>query len=58
MYFTPQKSPLPLATVSQIAEPVIPAKSTCGGREPGSSNNETILESYWIPDIRHRRIPE
>jgi hypothetical protein len=50
MYFTPQKSPLPLATMSQIAEPVIPAKSACGGREPGSRNNETILESYWIPE--------
>jgi hypothetical protein len=37
---------------------VIPAKSRKAGREPGSSNNKTILKSHWIPDIRHRRIPE
>ena len=41
-----QGSPLPPETVPEL---VIPAKSRKAGREPGSSNNETILESHWIP---------
>jgi hypothetical protein len=49
------KNPLPLETGPEL---VIPAKSRKAGREPGSRKNQTILQSHWIPDIRHRRIPE
>jgi hypothetical protein len=47
--------PRSLETVSQF---VIPAKFVHGGREPGSRKNLNILNFHWIPDIRHRRIPE
>jgi hypothetical protein len=30
----PQKSPLPLETMSQFDEPVIPDESDCSGRDP------------------------
>ncbi len=34
MHLTPQKSLLPLETMSQFAEPVIPDESAKGGRDP------------------------
>jgi hypothetical protein len=37
MHLTPQKSPLPLETMSQFTEPVIPDESASGGRDPESS---------------------
>jgi len=41
-----------------VSQFVIPAKFAHGGREPGSSKNMIALNLRWIPDIRHRRIPE
>ena len=38
----------------RIAQSVIPAKSVCGGREPGSRQNLIILDSHWIPDLAPR----
>jgi hypothetical protein len=37
MHLTPRKSPLPLETMSQFTEPVIPDESASGGRDPESS---------------------
>ncbi len=34
MYLTPQESPLPLETMSQLAEPVIPDELRFAGRDP------------------------
>ncbi len=39
MHLTPQKSLLPLETMSQFAEPVIPDESAKGGRDPESSES-------------------
>ncbi len=36
-YLALQECPLPLETMSQFAEPVIPDESACGGRDPESS---------------------
>jgi hypothetical protein len=34
-----------------VSQFVIPAKSACGGREPGSSKNFIIFTFHWIPDL-------
>ena len=44
MHLTPQKSPLPLETMSQFAEPVIPDESTQGGRDPWFDRLTTLSE--------------
>jgi len=40
--------PLPPENVSQF---VIPAKTACGGREPGSRKNFILFAFHWIPDL-------
>jgi len=39
MHLTPQQSLLPLETMSQFAEPVIPDESAKGRRDPESSES-------------------
>ena len=34
MHLTPQKSPLPVKTMPQFTDPVIPDESVSGGRDP------------------------
>ena len=49
MHLTPQKSPLPLETMSQFAEPVIPDESAKGGRDPESSESSMTSFGVWFP---------
>jgi hypothetical protein len=37
-----------------VSQFVIPAKSACGGREPGTRKNLIILNLHWIPDLAPR----
>jgi hypothetical protein len=41
----PQKSPLPLATMSQFTEPVIPDERRFAGRDPESSESDELRHS-------------
>ncbi len=49
MHLTPRKSPLPLETMSQFAEPVIPDESASGGRDPESSESSMTSFGVWFP---------
>ena len=44
-------STYPLFHQETLSLLVIPAKSTWGGREPGSRKDPIILNSHWIPDL-------
>ncbi len=54
IYLAPQKSPLPLATMSQLAEPVIPDESACGGRDPESSESDELRYSLLGVEVTCR----
>jgi hypothetical protein len=43
IYLAPQKSPLPLETMSQFTEPVIPDERRFAGRDPESSRKFNII---------------
>jgi hypothetical protein len=36
---------------NEVLQFVIPAKSACGGREPGSRKSLINMDSIWIPDL-------
>jgi hypothetical protein len=49
MHLTPQKSPLPLETMSQFTEPVIPDERRFAGRDPESSESSITSFDIWFP---------
>jgi len=49
MHLTPQQSLLPLETMSQFAEPVIPDESAKGRRDPESSESSMTSFDVWFP---------
>ena len=38
-----------LSPQESLSKFVIPAKSACGGREPGSRRDSILLNFHWIP---------
>ena len=42
---------MPLSSQKAVPQFVIPAKSACGGREPGSRKSLIIFYIHWIPDL-------
>ncbi len=49
MHLTPRKPPLPLETMSQFTEPVIPDERRFAGRDPESSENSIKSFGAWFP---------
>jgi hypothetical protein len=49
MHLTPRKPPLPLETMSQFTEPVIPDERRFAGRDPESSENSITSFDVWFP---------
>ncbi len=49
MHLTPRKPPLPLETMSQFTEPVIPDERRFAGRDPESSENSITSFGVWFP---------
>ena len=45
MHLTPRKPPLPLETMSQFTEPVIPDERRFAGRDPESSESDELRHS-------------